>query len=251
MGLTAGEIEQYERDGYLALPHLFRRDEIAGWLRRVEELVREQIPRPEGIRLQIEPGLADGHTDPLHVLRKIECLALFDDRFRQVVADPRLLSPLSALLGPDIKLFRDALMMKPARHGSAKPYHQDSAYWTIDPPDLCSAWIALDDATEENGCMRLIPGSHHSGLLEHQHLADYQVDEETLDRSREVSVPLESGGVLLFHSRLLHATSPNRSDRSRRAMIFSYMSARSRYTGPLASRPHYPLVHGQEYPDAV
>ena len=122
---------------------------------------------------------------------------------------------------------------------------------SIDPPELCSAWIALDDATEENGCMRLIPGSHHWGLLEHQHLADYQVDEEALDRSREVSVPLEAGGALLFHSRLLHATSPNRSDRSRRAMIFSYMSARSRYTGPSSSRPHYLLVHGREYPDAV
>jgi ectoine hydroxylase-related dioxygenase (phytanoyl-CoA dioxygenase family) len=99
--------------------------------------------------------------------------------------------------------------------------------------------------------MRLIPGSHHWGLLEHQHLADFQVDEETLDRSRELSVPLEAGGALLFHSRLLHATSPNRSNQPRRAMIFSYMSSRSRYTGPPSSRPDYLLVRGREYPGGV
>ncbi|HTE19376.1 MAG TPA: phytanoyl-CoA dioxygenase family protein, partial [Armatimonadota bacterium] len=188
---------------------------------------------------------------PLDSLRKVEALVENDSVFRSLASDPRLMGPITALLGPDIKLFRDALMMKPARHGSAKPYHQDSAYWAIDPPALCSAWIALDDATLENGCMRVLPGSHTWGVMEHKHLADFQVEEDRLDVSREVAVPLEAGGVLLFHSLLLHATNPNHSDRPRRGMICSYMSARSRYTGDPETKPPYLLLDGQEYEGAV
>jgi ectoine hydroxylase-related dioxygenase (phytanoyl-CoA dioxygenase family) len=152
-------------------------------------------------------------------------------------------------LGPDIKLFRDALMMKPAHHGSAKPYHQDSAYWTIDPPDLASVWMALDNATLENGCMRVLPGSHAWGMMEHKHLEDFQVEEDRLDRSQEVAVPLKPGGCLVFHSLLLHATSPNTSDLSRRAMITSYMSAKSRFIGD--QKPDYMQICGHSYDGCV
>jgi phytanoyl-CoA hydroxylase len=253
MGLTAEQQRQYEEQGYLVFPRLFSRSEVAAWLQRLEDLVLERRPRPAAIRLQVESALQGGDTavGPLQSLRKVEELVANDDVFLSLAKDPRLLEPISALLGPDLKLFRDALMMKPARHGSAKPYHQDSAYWAIDPPDLCSAWIALDDATLENGCMRVLPGSHRRGTLEHRHLADFQVDEEGLDRSGEVAVPLEAGGVLLFHSLLLHATSPNHSDQARRAMICSYMSARSRYTRDPATKPDFPLLQGRSDEGAV
>src|SRR5439155_11205955 len=122
-------------------------------------------------------------------IRKVDGLIENDPGFNALARDPRLIGVLSELIGPDIKLFRNSLMMKPARHGSAKPYHQDSAYWSIDPPALAWCWLALDEATEENGCMRVIRGSHRWGMLEHRHLADFQVDETTLDRSAEVAIP--------------------------------------------------------------
>jgi phytanoyl-CoA hydroxylase len=253
MKLAEEQRRQYERDGFLVFPRLFSRSDVSGWLRHLEELVRDEGRAPR-IRVQVEPAVERGEAaaeGPLDAIRKVECLVENDPVFLDLARDPRLLEPLTSLLGPDIKLFRDALMMKPARHGSAKPYHQDSAYWSIDPPDLCSAWIALDDATLENGCMRVLRGSHHWGVVEHKHLADFQVEEENLDLSGEVPVPLEAGGVLLFHSLLLHATSPNHSDRPRRAMICSYMSARSRHTGPPETRPDYLLIQGREHEGAV
>jgi phytanoyl-CoA hydroxylase len=253
MALTPEQQRQYAEHGFLVFPRLFAREEIDGWLRRLEELVLAE-DRSTGIRMQVEPAVTRGDVaapDPLAALRKVEGLVEHDGVFRALATHPRLLEPLTEILGPDIKLFRDALMMKPPQHGSAKPYHQDSAYWSIDPPDLCSAWIALDDATLENGCMRVIPGSHRHGVVEHRHLEDFQVDEETLDRSGEVSVPLEAGGVLLFHSLLLHATSPNRSHRARRAMICSYMSARSRYTGKPGTQPPFLQIQGRAYEGAV
>jgi phytanoyl-CoA hydroxylase len=253
MSVTPQQLEQYRRDGYLVYEGLFRPEEVAALLERLEELVLEQIPRPAGVRMQIEPAVGRGEasaSSPLEALRKVEGLVEHDERFGALARDPRILDVMEALIGPDIKLFRDALMMKPPRHGSAKPYHQDSAYWSIDPPDLVSVWMALDDATLENGCMRVIPGSHEWGILEHQHLADFQVDEAKLDTSNEVSVPLKAGGCLFFHSKLLHATAPNDSPYPRRSMIVSAMSARSRYTGK-GEAPHFTLLRGREHAGAV
>ena len=254
MALTEAQKAQYERDGYLVFEGLFGPEDVSRMLRRVEDLVYERRPVPEGVRLQLEPAVERGEaaaTDRMLALRKIECLAIYDDVFAGWARDPRLQEVAQALLGPDVKLFRDALMMKPPHHGSAKPYHQDSAYWRIDPPALSSCWMALDDATRENGCMRVIPGSHRWGPVEHKHLEDYQVEDSRLDLSQEVAVPLKAGGCLFFHSLLLHATAPNNSPRPRRGMIASCMSARARYTGPEGTKPNYPLLAGREYPGCV
>jgi ectoine hydroxylase-related dioxygenase (phytanoyl-CoA dioxygenase family) len=252
--LTAEQKARYERDGYLAFERLFEQEEIDRLLTRLDDLVTGRVARPEGIAMQVEPAVQRGEAAaqaPQNALRKVEGLVAHDPIFYAFATAPRVLDRVADLVGPDVKLFRDALMMKPAHHGSAKPYHQDSAYWSIDPPELVSCWMALDDATLENGCMRVIPGSHRRGVMEHRHLADYQVDESTLDVTGEVAVPLAAGGCLLFHSLLLHATSPNASAQPRRAMITSYMSARARFTGPAERKPHYLLLRGREYAGAV
>ena len=87
-----------------------------------------------------------------------------------------------SLIGPDLKIYVDQTLCKPPKVGSAKPPHQDSAYWTnIDPPSLVICWMPLDDATEENGCMRFIPGSHQLGVIEHKHLEDFRVEDDRVD----------------------------------------------------------------------
>jgi ectoine hydroxylase-related dioxygenase (phytanoyl-CoA dioxygenase family) len=251
--LTTAQIEQYDREGFLVFEELITPAEAAQLLDRLDAILRDER-RPPGVVLQVEPALQRaGETDVPFVdsIRKVDGLAEHEPLYAALARDPRLIGILSDLLGPDIKLFRNSLMMKPAHHGSAKPYHQDSAYWSIDPPSLASCWLALDEATAENGCMRVLPGSHKQGILAHQHLADYQVDEETLDTANETSVPLGPGGCLIFHSMLLHATAPNASPRPRRSMILSCMSARSRWTGDPARKPAFPLLAGREYPGCV
>jgi phytanoyl-CoA hydroxylase len=145
------------------------------------------------------------------------------------------------------------MLLKPPFHGSAKPYHQDSPYWPIDPPALVTCWMALDDATTTNGCMRFLPGSHRLGMLPHYHLEEtHLVPEgyEAFDTSQEVAVELKAGSCTFHHSLALHETSPNRSPYPRRAMTWAYMSAQSRYTGP-APQPEFPLIRGRAYPDCV
>lgn len=240
--LTAEEKAFYEANGYLAYEGLLTHAEVDALLSRVEKIVEDP---PPGVRMQTEPGIVRGEAEAdskLNSLRKIELLVENDDLFLSLARHPNILPRIQSILGEHVKMFRDALMMKPAHHGSEKPYHQDSAYWPIEPMNLCSIWIALNDATLENGCMRVIPGSHKQGVIEHKHARDFQIDESAVDVSQEVCVPLKKGGVLFFHSLTLHATSPNESPYPRRAMIVSYMSGDSRDTSPAGRQREYLVI---------
>lgn len=241
--LSDTQLAQYERDGYLVAEGLFRPEEMDVLMDRAAYYVEH--PK-EGINIQIEPRVEKGEAQPpsrLDSVRKIEVLVAHDDLFLQFARDPRPLDRFRSILGEPVRLFRDAFMWKPARVGSAKPYHQDSAYWQIEPMTLCSMWVALEDATLENGCMRVIPGSHKGGIVEHKHLEDFQITDDALDLSREVAVEMKKGSALFFHSLLLHATSPNTSNRSRRAMILSCMGPQHRWSGKPEEEPDW-LVLG-------
>ncbi len=241
--LTDAELARYARDGYWVVEGLFSSDEMDALRDRAAHYVEH--PK-EGIRVQIEPRVERGEAEPpsrLERVRKIEELVRHDDVFARFARDPRVLTRFRAVVGEPVRLFRDAFMWKPARVGSAKPYHQDSAYWQIEPMTLCSLWVALEDATVENGCMRVIPGSHTQGVIEHHHLEDYRVTDDVVDASKEVVVEMKKGSALFFHSLLLHATAPNTSDRSRRAMIVSAMGPDHRWTGPPDEEPDW-LVLG-------
>lgn len=243
--LTSEEIEHYQQNGYLYYDQLLGEDEIDALVDRVRHLADHPV---EGVGMQVEPRVARGEVtveSKFDALRKVDKLVEHDDLFGQLARHPKILPRIQDILGPDIRMFRDAILMKPARHGSAKPYHQDSAYWDIQPMDLCSIWMALDEATIENGCMGVIPGSHKMGLVEHKQLEDFQIEDDKIDRSKEVHVPLKKGGILFFHSLLFHGTSPNNSDRPRKAMVVSYMRANSTYTGDPNTMPNYPLLSGQ------
>ncbi|HLV79714.1 MAG TPA: phytanoyl-CoA dioxygenase family protein, partial [Chthonomonadaceae bacterium] len=143
-----------------------------------------------------------------------------------------------------------SLMLKPPEVGSQKGWHQDSPYWPIEPMALCSCWLPLDDATLENGCMWVLPG-HHDRPLPHVSVTDdYVIAEDGLDTSEGIAVPMRAGSGLFFHSLLPHFTAPNRTRSWRRAMVLSYMSARSHYTGPGDGPTYFPIC-GQSFPGCV
>jgi phytanoyl-CoA hydroxylase len=103
------------------------------------------------------------------------------------------------------------------------------AYFLLDPPDgVLGTWIALDEATAENGCMHVIPGSHREGPRPHYHDRDCQLPDEDVRVDRDVMIPLAPGGVLFFHSLLHHGTPPNHSASRRRALQFHFASVHCR-----------------------
>jgi phytanoyl-CoA hydroxylase len=230
--LTDAQLEQYDRDGFLVFDKLVPPDEIDALVAQTEA----QVDAPsDGVFIESEPqfrDFPDASVPALDRIRKIEKLVLHDDLYLRLAIHPEIFPRMQDILGENIRRFRDALMMKPAHHGTEKPYHQDSPYWKIEPMSLCSIWLAYDRATEENGTMRVIPGSHKQGAVEHVRMDHLQVEDSKIDWDNEVTVNLEKGGCLFFHSLLLHATSPNRSDRPRKAMVVSYMNAEEhRWTG--------------------
>ncbi len=87
---------------------------------------------------------------------------------------------------------------------------------------LATAWIAVDDATLENGCMHVLPGQHRRGPLRHHHTSDCEIVSDRIDRTLAVPVPLAAGGIMLFSAMLPHQTPPNLTASRRRALQFQY-----------------------------
>jgi ectoine hydroxylase-related dioxygenase (phytanoyl-CoA dioxygenase family) len=150
--------------------------------------------------------------------------------FRAFALDPRLTGLVSQLMGQAPLLATDQIFMKPPRFGSAKPYHQDNFYFRLSPPDQAlTAWIALDDVDEQNGCLRYIAGSHKGEVLPHTAIPGepYNLvpDPALIDLSRETLAPVCKGGVVFHHSKVLHTSHRNESARWRRGYATHWVSA--------------------------
>lgn len=251
--LSPDELTQYQADGFVLVKNLVAESDVQALGARLRAYTHGGRAGPS-LRIQIEPRIQRGELAVEHPgdgIRKIDGLVEGDELFQALGLHPNILSILSQILGPDIKMFRNALLLKPPEVGSAKGMHQDSPYWPIEPMELCSCWFPLDDATLENGCMAVLAGGHRQGPLPHVTVQDdFVVDEAYYNPDAMVALPMQVGDGLFFHSLLPHYTAPNRSRTWRRAIALSYMSARSRYTGD-GEGPSYFPVQGQAYAGCV
>ena len=168
-------------------------------------------------------------------------LLTYDLRFLEVARTPGIVEMVSQVLGPDIALWNSSLFAKPAADGKRTPWHQDGQYWPIRPLATCTVWIALDDSTTENGCLRVIPRSHHGQKLRaHRKLDgdDATLNQELLeseyDLSQAADLVLEAGQMSLHDVFLLHGSEPNRSPRPRRGMTLRFMPTTSYFDRDIA-----------------
>lgn len=251
--LTNEQLEAYHRNGYIVVEDLVPPEEVEALGNRLREYTHGGRSC-EKIAIQIEPRVQRGELKVDHPgdgIRKIDGLVQGDDLFQALGLNENIVGIIEQILGPDIKMFRNSLLLKPPEVGSQKGWHQDSPYWPIEPMALCSCWFPLDDATVENGCMAVLPGWHKKGPLPHIHVTDdFVIDPAYVDDSQALLCPMRAGSGLFFHSLLPHYTAPNRSQRWRRAIALSYMSSKSRYTGE-GEGPVYFHVRGETYPGCV
>ena len=252
--LSQEQITQFKRDGHLVVEQLIDNRSIAELRIRVETIASGRTTFPEG-NIEFEPGTK---TPEMHIdnLRKLNDCAKHDPVFMEHAKRSVLLDSVENLIGPDIKLLGDQLFMKPPG-GMEKTYHQDSPYFPIRPMELVSSWTALDDVTLENGCLWVVPGSHHGGPLPHSEVwmvgdrEDMHVPDASIDRDREKPVLLKAGDVSFHHGLLLHRSGPNRTTKRRRGLATHFMSAQSRWTGDPLAQPTYPLLRGRSYKGCV
>jgi ectoine hydroxylase-related dioxygenase (phytanoyl-CoA dioxygenase family) len=256
--LDESAFEQYQREGYLVVEDALPEGLVDRARRRLHAYASGERDAPFSAMVEPEAeadSVADADPDEV---RKFEGLDMVreDDVFRAVADAAGVVDPVVDLLGPHVKLLRSAAMMKPPGIGSEKRLHQDAAYYPIRPHDHVTAWIALDEATTENGCMTVAPGGHHDGLYDHraeEYDTDIVIPESAYDGSF-VEVPMAPGDVLLSHCLVPHRTGPNRTEKPRRALIMAYMDARSRFTEPPEERAPWVDsvgVRGWDFPGCV
>jgi ectoine hydroxylase-related dioxygenase (phytanoyl-CoA dioxygenase family) len=255
--VTQAQVEQFQEQGFLIVENVLEPDELEAMRQRVDEIARGELPVGSRIKRQVEPAIARGEgmaptTDPEAQLRKMTGMALGGDEvFAAHARRPRIVAIMQALLGPDLTLFQDQMFMKVPRVGSRQPYHQDQpAGFYIDPPDqLITCWTALDESTEENGCLRYLSGSHKLGPLPAEQRKEYE-EKALRGELRDVPLILKPGGCGIHHGWLLHASNVNLSDKRRRGYATHYVSNKVRYTGP-EPKPEYLRVSGQTYPNSI
>ncbi len=176
------------------------------------------------------------HLPGTTTVRVIEPFHHLDGRIDRLIDDPRLVDPIRGLLAEaEISLFTDKLNLKRPGEGSRFRWHQDSPYWAHFHPDverLPNAMLSVDDATEINGCLRVIPGSHRAGMLPglggDGRLGPLFTDPAHFDESLQVPVALSAGSLLFFSPSIVHGSEPNDSTERRRALIFTYQPGAGR-----------------------
>ncbi len=208
--ITEGQLETYQQQGFLSPLPVLSHLETATLRTKLEELELHQ-----GGRLAA------------HVNRKPHLLLTW---LNELIRDPRILDPVEELLGPNLFCWGSGFFIKNAHDPARVTWHQDSTYWGLSQPDVVTAWIAFTPSTTENGCMRVIPGSHTLPQLPHR---DTFASDNLLSRGQEIAVEVEEsravdivlapGQMSLHHVLLVHGSEPNGSAHRRIGFAVRYL----------------------------
>ena len=230
--------EKYERDGYVLFQDVLDADLVTeasdhvAWLQK-----RHPDLRPENL----------GHW------------LITDDPFWvRLVSDDRLLDIARMFVGPNIALFASHYISKPPGDGQPVLWHQDGSYWPLDPMEVVTLWLAVDESTPDNGCMRVIPGTHRmdlKGVRPNKEVANVLSSEmpaEFVDESRAVDCVLRAGGVSVHHPNIAHGSNANTSTRRRCGLTIRYIPTSTRIlmkdAAPGSRFPSAFLLRGQAVP---
>jgi phytanoyl-CoA hydroxylase len=225
--VNAADIEQFHALGFLVIHNAIDQAAIEAGRSGIRDLILSR--ENDNIMYEAVVGerfhaLAD--EERLDSVRKMMPVVPFDKRLKAAAEDAALLQVIGRIMGEPAALSQDQAMLKPPRIGREKPWHQDMAYFDYPAQTtIVGAWFALDEAMPENGCMMVIPGSHHDGPMPHWTRRDWQICDTDVRVDDSVAVPLPPGGCLLFHCLLHHGTPPTRSDKRRWALQFHYCPA--------------------------
>ena len=219
--ITHDQIQAFDRDGFVQVDGLFTP-------RESEILLAHAHATGVGGRVRqhlSDMPDADGRSSKLALWTE-----LGDDVFAAVSASRRIVDSARALLRDEVYHWHRKVMLKEPGQGGAWEWHQDYGYWYHDAcpyPRLVSCLVALDAASRENGCLKVLVGSHHLGRLDHgsvgnQSGADRERVEELVRRLPVRYVEVAPGAALFFHCNTLHSSEQNRSERWRTSYICCY-----------------------------
>jgi ectoine hydroxylase-related dioxygenase (phytanoyl-CoA dioxygenase family) len=212
--VTAAQARHYDERGYFVLEDALDRDTVEALVDAIDPLEArgaDALRELEGGRFFI--ARADEITFTTH-------LVLHSPVLRDFTRGAALTDLCADLIGPDVRLYWDQAVYKKPGTDSPFPWHQDNGYAFVEPQQYLTCWVALTDATEENGCPWVVPGLHRRGTLAHEYSdIGFVCLREPADA---VAVPVHAGDIVVFSSLTPHSTGPNRTDAVRKAYIVQY-----------------------------
>ncbi|MBZ0294595.1 MAG: phytanoyl-CoA dioxygenase family protein [Anaerolineae bacterium] len=229
--LTQQQIDSYRDNGFVVIENFLTPEELAEWRQSVDEAVAQRDDRK----------LADGSMrsgDSYYDKVFVQRINLWQDHegMRKLMLDPRLGKMAADLAGVDgIRIWHDqALIKKPWANPTG--WHLDNPYWSFSSRNAISIWVALDDATLENGCLYFIPGTHKTATWEinvgiGQNIGDLFVQYPEWGKMNSVPAPMKAGSCSFHNGLLAHGAGANMTNGWRRAMTCGYMPDGSTFNG--------------------
>tara|TARA_Y100001934_G_C12248739_1_gene724007 strand:- start:437 stop:1267 length:831 start_codon:yes stop_codon:yes gene_type:complete len=193
----------------------------------------------------VDPADASAMCEDLHAFERDEGMRASEiivkghlcfRRSYEFSCHPGILDVVEDLIGPNIYALSSRFWMKPGRDGSYVSWHQDSAYFGLEPNELVTVWLALTDSTPENGCVRVIPGTHTGEIYSHVETYDEKnllargQSIEKIDDSGAADLVLKAGQFSCHHERIVHGSNPNETDAMRIGVGIFYFPAHVRST---------------------
>jgi hypothetical protein len=242
--LSAQQISDFHRDGYLIIRAMFDAEEM--------DILRGAAKADAAIKdhaYLVDDG--KGAATKLALWNKAG-----DDLYGAVARGHRIVDAMEQLLGDEVYHYHSKMSIKEPFTGGAWAWHQDYGYWYMNGclfPDMASAFIAVDPNTRENGCLQVLRGSHKLGRVEHGKFGDQTgADPERVENAMKIMdlvyVEMEPGGVLFFHSNTLHRSDQNKSPHPRWSFICCY---NTKHNNPYkeSHHPFYEKLH--KMPDSA
>lgn len=216
---------RFRTDGFVVVERFMSESEVVELDRQIEQYIEQVVPTVDEGDVFYESG----NSGPVKHLSAPE---LYDGWFRDRMIRPSTVELVSACLEQPVEALASEVFYKPARVGSAAPYHQDNAYLYLEPAEGAVVWIALDDTTLENGAVHFARGSHVAGDQAHDETGVLLFSKgmhaaPDPDRHPEVPAVMRRGDASIHHILCAHRSGPNRTDRNRRGYVINFKSERA------------------------
>lgn len=243
--LSNAQINFFHQNGYLPNNKILDQTQLEQLRTSLEDIVYGRNPFKNDL-------VGNAVIEPEKGFAYFQGAWYIDKFFHDLVFHPAITVPISQLLGTDkVRFWHDQIFYKPAKIGTGVSWHQDYSYWQrTRPAKHITLWLGLDDATAENGCLEVIPGSHKWGLLPTVGLVSNELDNlkehlsaEQLEKFKPVKIEMKAGFGSFHHDHTVHGSQPNKSLCSRRGIVLNYMAYDVvSADGSKPIMPCYPLI---------
>ena len=224
--LTDDQVAFYREHGYVVVENALTEGQLAEARGETEAIVAKANTVRENDDVY---DLEDTHTAERPRVRRIKAPHAVRPFFWDLVCAPNVIAPAARLLGPNIRLRGSKMNMKAAGFGASVEWHQDWAFYPHTNDDLLAMGVMLDDMTQDNGPVTVVPGSHRGPIFDHHSAGCFcgalDAKASGLDFAKAVELTAPAGSISLHHVRLVHSSDVNRSGHGRRLLLYELAAA--------------------------